>query len=152
MKQILLSLLLIVSHPIAFANGKLSSLKRRSEFNYATIDLSRTLLVISNLETRMNPKLIGAAGEKTAYQMTRAVWEENTSRPWSLAGKDPSLDHKVAMSHLMKLVMRIRKSDPPRDRIEFVFAAWRYGFGHAFTHGDSDYATRGANLYFDKEL
>jgi len=146
LKNYLMIATLVLTHPLAFATGKLPEVIKRERFTFADADREAILLAIANLETENGRNMNHVTGEKTIYGITRTVWEQHTAVPWSRAGQRPELDKKVSSLHLEWIIKNIAK-DGMRQRVEYIFAAWHMGLSRAYM-GDSDYAIRGGNLYY----
>ncbi len=72
------------------------------------VDYNRLLAALSGPESNDNPWAIGAANERTAYQMNEETWKETTSLPWSSAF-DPVTAMAVARKRLMDLSRILRE-------------------------------------------
>lgn len=152
-KNYLMVMLLVIMHPIAFAKGKLPETVKRERFAYDTVDINVLLNSIASLETDGGRNMNSITGEKTIYQITREVWEQHTDILWGRAGLSPIIDKSIAVAHLNWIIKHLdwtvnNSNDKPRAQVECIFNAWHYGLSRAYT-GTTDYATRGANLYYD---
>lgn len=103
--------------------------------------LAAILYAISAVESGNNPRAIGKAGERSAWQFTRETWERETSLPFETATEDPSAAKVIAEKHagniMRTLAIRGRKATP-----EAVARLWNPG-------APKDYAQRVAAVYND---
>lgn len=103
--------------------------------------IAAILYAISSVESGGNPKAIGRAGERSAYQFTRETWERETALPFKTATENPSAARVIAEKHvgtiIRSLAIKGRKATP-----EAVARLWNPG-------APKDYAQRVAALYAD---
>lgn len=99
---------------------------------------------------------IGAAGERSAWQIKQEVWEAHTQKPFWWASspdsKHVSETKRVVVMHILWIRRRLQTlqlQDTPRS-IALVYKA---GYGRCLAHkprrADTDYAKRVENVYFD---
>ena len=66
--------------------------------------ISTFILAIALVESGNNPKAVGRAGERSAYQITEKVWKANTSMPFTNAHtRNPQVSRYVAERHALYL-------------------------------------------------
>jgi hypothetical protein len=102
------------------------------------VEYFRELDAIAGVESRSDPRAIGRAGERTAYQITREVWEEETDLPWS-AAFDEYMAKLIALRHLKTLERRLLSRGVAVTPFSLALA-WN-------PLGGADRARRVANLY-----
>lgn len=99
---------------------------------------------------------IGAAGERSAWQIKQEVWEAHSKKPfwWASVNGYPHLAEtkRVVVLHVLWIRRRIGHlglEDSPHD-IALVYKA---GYGRVMAKKsrleDKDYAQRVANIYYD---
>ena len=126
-------------------------------FNAAAASDATLLESIAQVESGMNRKAIGAAGERGMYQVGREAWKDAEERlkaeghyrfPWS-KWRDATAQDMVAASHLRWIranFKRVGKPDPTPEQIAVV---WNLGWSGAVARSfrPNDYALRVANLF-----
>ena len=126
-------------------------------FNAAAASDATLLESIAQVESGMNRKAIGAAGERGMYQVGREAWKDAEERlkaeghyrfPWS-KWRDATAQDMVAASHLRWIranFKRVGKPDPTPEQIAVV---WNLGWSAAVARSfrPNDYALRVANLF-----
>lgn len=120
------------------------------------IALSTFVLAIAMVESGNNPAKVGAAGERSEYQISRTVWHEHTTRRFSAANTQDRVFTKiVAMSHAKFLALSI-ESFHHTVSVEQAAVAWNAGLSYLRGHGWDvsrcdrkvrDYARRVKNTY-----
>lgn len=118
----------------------------------STVDYAVLLSAIADVETGSNPRKVGKAGERSAYQIARVVWRQHTDLPFSKAN-DPEVAKEVAIKHLSWLEREIKRKGY-EITAERMALCWNAGLtrglsGKAFP-SSVDYASRVKNLYEDK--
>ena len=126
-------------------------------FNAAAASDATLLESIAQVESGMNRKAIGAAGERGMYQVGREAWKDAEERlkaeghyrfPWS-KWRDATAQDMVAASHLRWIranFVRVGKPDPTPEQIAVV---WNLGWSAAVARSfkPNDYALRVGNLF-----
>ena len=126
-------------------------------FNAAAASDATLLESIAQVESGMNRKAIGKAGERGMYQVGRDAWKDAEERlkaeghyrfPWS-KWRDATAQDMVAASHLKWIranFKRVGKPDPTPEQIAVV---WNLGWSGAVARSfkPNDYALRVANLF-----
>ena len=126
-------------------------------FNAAAASDANLLEAIAHVESGMNRKAIGKAGERGMYQVGREAWKDAEERlkaeghyrfPWS-KWRDATAQDMVAASHLRWIrsnSKRVGKPDPTPEQIAVV---WNLGWSAAVARSfrPNDYALRVANLF-----
>ena len=126
-------------------------------FNAAAASDATLLESIAQVESGMNRKAIGAAGERGMYQVGRDAWKDAEERlkaeghyrfPWS-KWRDATAQDMVAASHLRWIranFKRVGKPDPTPEQIAVV---WNLGWSAAVARSfkPNDYALRVGNLF-----
>lgn len=102
------------------------------------VNPDRMLYALAAVETQHNPAAIGAAGERSQWQLTAAVWREYTREPFSKATSSPVLARMVARAHVQRIVQRVQRSKLPSPYS--VARGWNPG-------GGAEYAQRVSNIY-----
>jgi len=119
-----------------------------------TVDLGRLADSIAAVENAKTTH-IGKAGERSRYQITRAVWTSQTSTSFlahasSELQADLDLQRSVAYGHLLWLYGNLEHPTVYR-----LAAAWNGGFHAAqtgnFSRATADYAKRVRNLYNEEK-
>jgi hypothetical protein len=103
--------------------------------------LAAILYAISAVESGNNPRAIGKAGERSAYQFTRETWERETSLPFEVATEDASAAKVIAAKHVGSIVRSLAIKGK-RATPEAVARAWN-------PKAPRDYAARVAAVYED---
>jgi len=108
------------------------------------IDEGRMLQAIALVETADNDNAIGAAGERSRYQIAKITWrqhEPNLPHSWCKG----TLADAVALRHLQW----IRRNLPPEQRndVAIVTACWNLGLTGYRQHGVNGYGQRVAAVY-----
>ena len=126
-------------------------------FNAAAASDATLLEAIAQVESGMNRKAIGAAGERGMYQVGREAWKDAEERlkaeghyrfPWS-KWRDATAQDMIAACHLRWIranFKRVGKPDPTPEQIAVV---WNLGWSAAVARSfkPNDYALRVANLF-----
>ena len=126
-------------------------------FNAAAASDATLLESIAQVESGMNRKAIGKAGERGMYQVGRDAWKDAEERlkaeghyrfPWS-KWRDATAQDMVAASHLRWIranFKRVGKPDPTPEQIAVV---WNLGWSAAVARSfkPNDYAIRVGNLF-----
>ena len=126
-------------------------------FNAAAASDATLLESIAQVESGMNRKAIGKAGERGMYQVGQEAWKDAEERlkaeghyrfPWS-KWRDATAQDMVAASHLRWIranFKRVGKPDPTPEQIAVV---WNLGWSAAVARSfkPNDYALRVANLF-----
>ena len=126
-------------------------------FNAAAASDATLLESIAQVESGMNRKAIGKAGERGMYQVGREAWKDAEERlkaeghyrfPWS-KWRDATAQDMVAASHLRWIranFKRVGKPDPTPEQIAVV---WNLGWSAAVARSfkPNDYALRVGNLF-----
>ena len=126
-------------------------------FNAAAASDATLLESIAQVESGMNRKAIGKAGERGMYQVGRDAWKDAEERlkaeghyrfPWS-KWRDATAQDMVAASHLRWIranFKRVGKPDPTPEQIAVV---WNLGWSAAVARSfkPNDYAVRVGNLF-----
>ena len=126
-------------------------------FNAAAASDATLLESIAHVESGMNRKAIGKAGERGMYQVGREAWKDAEERlkaeghyrfPWS-KWRDATAQDMIAACHLRWIranFKRVGKPDPTPEQIAVV---WNLGWSAAVARSfkPNDYALRVANLF-----
>jgi len=126
-------------------------------FNAAAASDATLLESIAHVESGMNRKAIGAAGERGMNQVGREAWKDAEDRlkaeghyrfPWS-KWRDATAQDMIAACHLRWIranFKRVGKPDPTPEQIAVV---WNLGWSAAVARSfkPNDYALRVANLF-----
>ena len=126
-------------------------------FNAAAASDATLLESIAQVESGMNRKAIGKAGERGMYQVGQEAWKDAEERlkaeghyrfPWS-KWRDATAQDMVAASHLRWIranFKRVGKPDPTPEQIAVV---WNLGWSAAVARSfkPNDYALRVGNLF-----
>ena len=126
-------------------------------FNAAAASDATLLESIAHVESGMNRKAIGAAGERGMYQVGRDAWKDAEERlkaeghyrfPWS-KWRDATAQDMIAASHLRWIranFYRIGMTDPTPEQFAVV---WNLGWSAARERSfrANDYALRVGNLF-----
>ena len=108
------------------------------------VNVSRLIAAIAAVETGNDDQAIGAAGERTRYQISRAVWEKYSDVPFVRAHQYPGDARKVARAY----VAEIQKRTGRRTSVYHIALAWNAGPNrHVYTRHSHDYARRVMNIY-----
>lgn len=116
----------------------------------SSLDLSRLLACIAEVETGNNDDLVGPNEERSKYQITRSVWYQHMSKTdhyfYHCRG---ILARTCAIRHILWLLDNLSGY----KSVFCIALAWKSGLS-AFKDGlesaaDCDYAQRVSNLYFD---
>ena len=128
------------------------------------ISLSTLLLAIAMVESgdaqhpNGNPARVGRNGERSEYQITRAVWRQYTWQPFNAKNtQDENLARFVAVRHIQFIrgdcALYLMNE---RSQVELIAAAWNAGHSYITRHRYNlsamsprvrDYAERVANTY-----
>ena len=115
------------------------------------------LEAIAQVESGMNRKAVGAAGERGMYQVGYAAWKDAEERlkaeghyrfPWS-KWRDATAQDMIAAAHLRRIrdnFKRIGNLAPTPEQLALV---WNVGWSGAVARGfaPNDYAIRVGNLF-----
>jgi len=115
------------------------------------------LEAIASVESGMNRKAVGKAGERGMYQVGHAAWKDAEDRlkaeghyrfPWS-KWRDATAQDMIAASHLRWIranFYRIGMTDPTPEQFAVV---WNVGWSAAVARrfAPNDYALRVGNLF-----
>lgn len=113
-----------------------------------SLDRSRFLDCVAEIESGGNDSAIGPCGSRSRYQLSQAVWRQHTSRPFTSC-RGPQA-RAVAEMHLDWLL-----SNLPEPSVYWAAFAWRVGlratkliYNGDKTHVDCTYAQRVSLLYY----
>lgn len=118
-------------------------------------DEIRLLAAIAQVETGTRninrpSRRIGAAGERTAWQIKETTWKLYSTAPFKTAGTDARIDGLVALAHLRALALSLYvagHSVAPQN----LAIAWNAGAQSVIRHripvGTHDYADRVCAIY-----
>lgn len=113
-------------------------------------DLLRLADCVAQVEAK-DASQIGASGERSEYQITRAVWQQHTEIAFENASSSAPeyrrLSRAVAMRHLLWLSERLE--NPTTFRLALAWNAGLATANHAarVTAAQANYAQRVNNLY-----
>lgn len=118
----------------------------------APLNMDRFLAAIAAVESGGDSRAIGHAGERSAYQITEAVWREETSLPFSRAFNDADA-FAVARKHAYTLIWALRGRGITPD-VRRLAIAWNGGIEavilNKFANADvRSYGERVNALYFN---
>lgn len=138
--------------------------RRLESCDRGMISLSTLLLAIAMVESgdaqhpNGNPAKVGKAGERSEYQITKAVWKKYADKPFNARNtQNANLSHFVAHNHINFI-----RSDgalylmSDQSQVELIAAAWNAGHNYITRHRYNlaamspsvrDYARRVANTY-----
>lgn len=128
-----------------------------SQLPEAQPDQLRLMLAISQVEnTKRN--IVGRYGERSEFQLTMGVWEDNSKMPFWWASSDNIVHRqetlRVVKAHLAWIERHIRKYHPTRYSIYAIFVVWKGGWDRfdklRVRPQDIDYALRALSLYSEK--
>ena len=121
------------------------------------ISISTFILAVAMVESGNNPKLVGADGERSEYQITKDVWTQYTRKPFSKANtQNRALSRMVATAHAEHL-NKHGFGTSASMRVYWMAVAWNCGETKAkkglrglvkIEVKRRDYATRVSNTYF----
>lgn len=126
----------------------------------ANVDEDRLLACIAQVETGARDlnrpvRKIGAAGERSAWQLSKDTWKLYTREAFTRASSNARLASTIARLHLRHLIIEIeamRQQPTPQN----LAIAWNAGLGalrrRSVPPGTYEYADRVANLYLDQDL
>jgi hypothetical protein len=123
-----------------------------------TISLTLLLVSIAQVETGNNPHAIGKLGERSAYQVSEAVWAQHAKHgePFALASTNAQLAEHVATEHLIYLTREMERAGVPIS-VENLAYAWNSGPAAAIRgilHGQkfkpNGFVKRVANIYAEE--
>lgn len=131
-------------------------------FNAAAASDATLLESIAHVESGMNRKAIGAAGERGMYQVGKAAWDDANERlkreghyhyQWS-KWRNPTAQDMIAAAHLRTIrdnFRRIGKPDPTPEQLALV---WNLGWSGAVERRfkPNDYAIRVGNLFRSQKV
>ncbi len=120
------------------------------------------LQAIAHVESGMNRKAVGKAGERGMYQVGYAAWKDAEDRlkaeghyrfPWS-KWRDATAQDMIAASHLRWIranFYRIGMTDPTPEQYAIV---WNLGWSAAVARrfAPNDYALRVGNLFRSQKV
>ena len=121
----------------------------------AATDHIKMLECIAQLETgtvnmRRPCAKIGAKGERSAWQISPAVWRVYCASPFPRASSDAKLGLTVAVAHLHWLRLALERAGTPATPYNLALA-WNAGLSAALSGkvpaGAHDYAARFVALY-----
>jgi hypothetical protein len=121
----------------------------------AALDEMRLLSAIAHVETGTTNtaracRKVGRAGERSAWQISRAVWNTYSSAPFTDASSSPRLASAVAAAHLRWLRLNLEKEGISATPFALALA-WNAGLSavldSAYKYPTTHYAERVANLY-----
>ena len=126
-------------------------------FNAAAASDATLLESIAHVESGMNRKAIGKAGERGMYQVGQAAWKDAEERlkaqghyrfPWS-KWRDATAQDMIAASHLRWIRERYAKVGMPSPTPEQLALVWNVGWSAAVARRfrPNEYAERVANLF-----
>ena len=112
---------------------------------------------IAHVESGMNRKAIGKAGERGMYQVGYAAWKDAEDRlareghyrfPWS-KWRDTTGQDMIAAAHLRTIRDRFKRVGIIAPTPEQLAVVWNLGFGAAQARGfqPNDYALRVSALF-----
>jgi len=115
------------------------------------------LEAIAHVESGMNRKAIGKAGERGMYQVGKAAWDDASARlkaeghyafPWS-KWRDATAQDMIAASHLRWIRANFARVGIPAPTPEQLALVWNVGWSGAVERRfrPNDYAIRVANLF-----
>ena len=114
-------------------------------------DLACVAAEIRHVERATGSTATGRAGERGPYQLTRAVWSQHTTLPYSLADDEPTA-RIIAVTHLSWLAEQLAAHGLEATTYNLALA---YNAGlTAAVHGRAKerqkaYAQRVTNLFYD---
>ncbi len=123
------------------------------------VDYKRLMRAIAQVETGTRDttkpcKKVGKGGERSAWQMKKAVWSAYTKAPFSEASKDAALADLVASLHLRRIALEL-EGNRITPSAWAIALTWNAGLSRVLesktlrvSHGD--YAERVNNLYGEK--
>ena len=117
---------------------------------------------IAHVESGMNRKAIGKAGERGMYQVGYAAWKDAEDRlareghyrfPWS-KWRDATGQDMIAAAHLRTIRDRFKRAGIVAPTPEQLAVVWNLGFGAAQARGfaPNDYALRVGNLFRSQKV
>lgn len=120
------------------------------------------LMAVAHVESGMDRKAVGKAGERGMYQVGHAAWKDAADRlareghyrfPWS-KWRDATAQDMIAAAHLRTLRDRFAKVGISAPSPEQLAVAWNLGFGAAQARGfrPNNYAERVANLFYSTQV
>ena len=131
-------------------------------FNAAAASDATLLESIAQVESGMNRKAIGAAGERGMYQVGREAWKDAEERlkaeghyrfPWS-KWRDATAQDMVAASHLRWIRANFKRIGIPAPLPEQIALVWNLGWTAARNREfrPNDYALRVGALFRSTQL
>ena len=126
-------------------------------FNAAAASDATLLESIAHVESGMNRKAIGKAGERGMYQVGREAWKDAEDRlkaeghyrfPWS-KWRDATAQDMIAASHLRWIRANFKRIGILSPTPEQIALVWNVGWSAARSRDfrANDYALRVANLF-----
>ena len=117
---------------------------------------------IAHVESGMNRKAIGKAGERGMYQVGYAAWKDAEDRlareghyrfPWS-KWRDATAQDMIAAAHLRMIRERFRRIGVYNPTPEHLALVWNVGWSGAVERrfAFNDYAVRGGNLFRSQKV
>lgn len=146
----IIGLYMLAVLPVAAAQDAYAAHKKRKAFRVWSVNEGIMLMAIATVETGQNPRAIGPVGERTQYQFIRSTWRDYSKFDFADAADNYAEADRVAMAHLRRITAHLC-AEPGHVTAENILAAWKYGISRAMDPkcARSDYAKRGANIYFD---
>ena len=93
----------------------------------ASPELNAKLKSISAIETGHNDNAIGLKGERSRYQLSRAVWRQHYGRKTDNR-KNPKQATQLAILHITWLQNQYIKSNERKPSAAQLYAMWQLGF------------------------
>ena len=117
-----------------------------------SINLTLLLAAIATIETGSQPHpdaAVGAAGERSCYQMSAAVWKSHSHSDFTVDSANHELAYTVAEAHIISIFKNLEAHHIPVT-IENLAGSWkspqRVLTAH-WTASTRDYAQRVENIY-----
>lgn len=122
-----------------------------------SLDLTRLLRCIAEVETGNRPNVRGPNGEVGRHQLNRLVWKQHTKIPFASWSGDEDFTDAIAWRHIRWLERNLK---PHFDMPYTLAYCWRGGlasWNRARRTGHqnrlySDYAQRVSNLFHDESF
>ena len=120
------------------------------------------LEAIAHVESGMNRKAVGKAGERGMYQVGYAAWKDAEDRlkaeghyrfPWS-KWRDATAQDMIAASHLRWIRANFARVGIPAPTAEQIAIVWNVGWSGAVSRrfAPNDYAIRVGNLFRSQKV
>lgn len=131
-------------------------------FNAAAASDANLLEAIAHVESGMNRKAVGKAGERGMYQVGKEAWDDASARlkaeghyffPWS-KWRDATAQDMIAASHLRHIRDNFKRIGIPAPLPEQIALVWNLGW-NAARHREfrpNDYALRVGALFRSTQL